>query len=100
MKTSTTFPVFSLLALLAACKPEPATQPPTQPEPPAPVVVAQPQPTPEPALPPAVWPDEPYRATRPTPGPVAELKLPKIESFKLANGLEVFLVPKDRLPTV
>ena len=100
MKTSTTFPVFSLLALLAACKPEPATQPPTQPEPPAPVVVAQPQPTPEPALPPAVWPDEPYRATRPTPGPVAELKLPKIESFKLDNGLEVFLVRNDRLPTV
>lgn len=98
MKTSTTFPVFSLLALLAACKPEAETQPPPQPEPAPPVAV---QPTPAPAPEPVVtWPDEPYRATRPAAGPIAELKLPKVETFKLDNGLEVFLVRNDRLPTV
>lgn len=101
MKNSTTFPVFSLLALLAACKPEPATQPPTQPETPAPVA-AQPVATaPVEAPPPEVtWPDEPFRATRPAAGAVAELKLPQIERFKLDNGLEVYLVRNDRLPTV
>ncbi len=99
MKTTTTLHVSSLLALLVACKPEPATQPPVQPEPaPAPVAVTPaPTPAPEPVV---TWPDEPYRAARPAPAAIAELKLPKIESFKLANGLEVFLVPNDRLPTV
>lgn len=106
MKTSTTFPVFSLLlAATFACKPEPATQaPPTDPllpPPPtgAPVAVA-PTTTPEPAPVVANWPDEPFRASRPTPGPIAELKVPQVENFKLDNGLDVYLVRNDKLPTV
>lgn len=95
MKTATTISLLATAAILAACKPEPATQLPAEPttEP----VVAAPA---EPARPPAVWPDEPFRATRPVAGPVAELTLPQVETFKLASGLEVFLVRNDKLPTV
>lgn len=52
---------------------------------------------PPPAL---VWPDEQFRYERPEPGPIAQLELPKIETFTLANGLEVFLVEQKVLPTV
>ncbi len=55
----------------------------------------------DPAPPAAVtWPDEPFRATRPTPGPVPETPQPKLEQFTLDNGLEVYLVHQDILPTV
>ena len=43
---------------------------------------------------------EPFRLTRPMPRPVADLKLPGLERFTLASGLEVFLVAQDKLPTV
>ena len=75
-----------------------ATQAPTQqPDTTAPVATG---PTQEEAPPPANWPDEPFRGTRPTAGQVAELKLPQVENFKLDNGLDVFLVRNDKLPTV
>ncbi len=77
--------------LLAACRPPPAGP---VPEPTPPPVVA----TPEPSGP--VWPDEPFRAGAPTPGPIPELRLPSVETFKLANGLDVFLVEQTSLPTV
>jgi predicted Zn-dependent peptidase len=47
-----------------------------------------------------VWPDEKYRYDQPAPGPIAELKLPEIESFELENGLKVYLVQQSVLPTV
>ncbi len=46
------------------------------------------------------WPDEPFRAERPQPGPVPETPQPKPEQFTLDNGLEVYLVRQDVLPTV
>ncbi|MCC6622770.1 MAG: insulinase family protein [Deltaproteobacteria bacterium] len=52
------------------------------------------------AAPAGLFPDEPFRATRPTPKPVADLKLPEVERFTLPSGLEVFLVADTRLPTV
>jgi zinc protease len=46
------------------------------------------------------WPDEPFRAERPTPKPIKDVKIPTIETFELANGVEVFLVQQQTLPTV
>ncbi|MCY0994002.1 pitrilysin family protein [Nannocystis sp. ILAH1] len=98
MKTTITLSLLALSAAVAACKPKTATQQPVEQPSTAPVATA-PSDT-EAAPPPANWPDEPFRATRPTPGQVAELKLPQVETFKLDNGLEVYLVRNDKLPTV
>lgn len=94
--TTTTRSRRALLGLAAlglvavACKKPP---PPVTPEPePPPAVVA------EPAAP--VWPDEPFRATRPEPGPLAELTLPKTQRFTLESGVEVYLVEQRTLPTL
>lgn len=46
------------------------------------------------------FPDAPYRAQQPTAGPPTALRLPKVETFALANGLEVQLVRRPTLPTV
>lgn len=40
------------------------------------------------------------RSVRPAPRPIAELELPKVERFTLANGLEVFLLGNATLPVV
>lgn len=105
MKTiQKTIPWCVLLAAMA-CKPEPATVTPVEATP-QPVAVGPeaPSTTPTPAAeappPTLVWPNEAFRAARPTPGAVAELKLPGVENFKLDNGLDVYLVRNDRLPTV
>ncbi|MFZ6185673.1 M16 family metallopeptidase [Nannocystis pusilla] len=98
MKTTITLSLLALSAAVAACKPKTATQQPVEQPSTAPVATA-PSDT-EAAPRPANWPDEPYRATRPTAGQVAELKLPQVETFKLDNGLEVYLVRNDKLPTV
>ncbi|KIG16724.1 peptidase, M16 family protein [Enhygromyxa salina] len=46
------------------------------------------------------WPDEPFRAERPTPKPIKNVTIPKVETFELDNGVEVFLVQQQTLPTV
>jgi zinc protease len=74
---------------LLACKPT------TVPIDPEPVAVGNPKGTPA-----VVWPDEPFRAKRPTPKPIANVPIPSIQTFTLANGLEVFLVQQQTLPTV
>ncbi len=84
--------LLSLALLFVACRPAPVQTPPV--EPPPPVVVT----TPAAASP--RWPDEPYRARIPGPRAIAELKLPGVETFTLANGLEVYLVQQNKLPTV
>lgn len=86
---------FLPLALLLACKPATTTNP----DGPGP---GGPGPGPGPGGSPAnvTWPDEPYRATIPAPGAIAELKLPGVENFKLDSGLEVYLVRQTKLPTV
>ncbi|MFO7565397.1 MAG: pitrilysin family protein [Enhygromyxa sp.] len=77
------------LALAPACKREESTVP------------DQVQtPTVEPDVAEVEWPDEPFRAERPTPKPIQDVKIPGIETFTLDNGLEVFLVQQATLPTV
>ena len=49
---------------------------------------------------PVAWPDEPFRSERPTPKPIASVEIPTIETFTLDNGVEVFLVQQQTLPTV
>jgi zinc protease len=46
------------------------------------------------------WPDEAFRAERPTPKPIKNVTIPTIETFELDNGVEVFLVQQQTLPTV
>lgn len=52
------------------------------------------------AKPAVEWPDEPFRAKRPAAKPIADVPIPSIESFTLDNGLEVYLVQQQTLPTV
>ena len=62
-----------------------------------------PEPKPEAAEPEAaepVWPDEEFRATRPTPKPIKDTPIPEIETFELSNGMKVYLVQQKTLPTV
>jgi hypothetical protein len=80
-----------LALLFTACKPA-NTQ--------APLTTEPPPPTDTVAAAPVSWPDEPFRAQAPAARPIAELKLPSVETFKLANGLEVYLVQQNKLPTV
>lgn len=87
--------ILSAALLLAACRPAPTTTPPPGGDAGG---VPGGTTTPPPAA--VTWPDEPYRAAAPAPGPIAELKLPSVETFKLDNGLEVFLVRQTKLPTV
>jgi len=46
------------------------------------------------------WPDEPFRAERPEPKPIKDVPIPSIETFELDNGVEVYLVQQQTLPTV
>lgn len=80
----------------------PAGPAPVQPEspPPAEPVVAKPLPPAEPEPPELVFPDEEFRAQRPTVAATRPFKQPKVERFKLANGIEVYLVARHELPTV
>jgi zinc protease len=48
----------------------------------------------------SLYPDEPWRAMPPAPGPAPALVLPVPESFQLANGLTVLLNSRKGLPTV
>lgn len=48
-----------------------------------------------------VFPDEPFRATQPPPGPPRPFRLPGVTRFLLdPHGVEVFLVERRTLPTV
>ncbi|MEZ4380178.1 MAG: pitrilysin family protein [Nannocystaceae bacterium] len=80
-----------VVSAAGGCKAPAETEPPP---------VAAPAPAPAPEATGPVWPDEPFRAEQPAPGPFAELQLPAIKTFTLGSDLEVFLVSQDRLPTV
>jgi predicted Zn-dependent peptidase len=83
-------PGLGLLALASlACKPEPTTSPGD----------GQGGTTSE-VRAPVEWPNEPFRAERPKPKPIAEVTIPEIERFTLASGVQVFLVQQQTLPTV
>jgi predicted Zn-dependent peptidase len=74
---------------MTACERDAATVDPDS----KPVDIAVSDPAPE-------WPDEAFRAERPTPKPIKDVTIPKIETFELDSGLEVFLVQQQTLPTV
>ncbi len=65
----------------------------TTPVPPPPPAVAAKQDAP-------VFPDEPWRTARPRPGEPRPMQLPEIQSFKLKNGIDVYLVERHELPTL
>ena len=54
----------------------------------------------EPVIAAVEWPDEPFRAERPKPKPIQAISIPGIESFALDNGMQVYLVQQQTLPTV
>lgn len=96
----------ALCAAVLACGGPSKTVVPTdstiKPQPGDPVEGAQPAEPTEPAAAPAelVFPDEEFRAQPPQAGEPRPLKPPTIERFKLANGIEVYLVERHELPTV
>jgi len=47
-----------------------------------------------------VFPEEEFRAQQPASGKMSAFRVPKIERFALANGIEVYLVERHQLPTV
>jgi zinc protease len=67
---------------------------------PAPASAPVPAPAPEPASPELVFPDEPFRAQQPPAGAVRPFKTPKLERFKLKNGVSVYLIERHTLPIV
>ncbi|MEZ4400615.1 MAG: pitrilysin family protein [Kofleriaceae bacterium] len=63
--------------------------------PPPPVIPTQ---TAQPQL--LTFPDEPFRATQPPATAPRPFQLPKVQTFKLANGLQVYLVEQHALPII
>jgi zinc protease len=89
-----TFPVPALvpalvLALVAACGPKPA---------PAPIPLKPPPPKAPP--PPDAWNGRSDLIAVPAPRMPGPVELPKLEEFKLGNGLAVYIVRSTRLPVV
>ncbi len=89
----------SLAAFLAACGPKPTPAP-------IPVLpgdgdehVAKPPVVTKPAIP-DPWAGKTDLIAPPVAKPAAAVELPAIESYKLANGLQVHVVKNDRLPVV
>lgn len=66
----------------------------------SPTPTRTPQPTVVPTLPERITPDAEFRAERPTPEPDPKFEVPKVQRFKLANGLPVILASDDKLPLV
>ena len=59
-----------------------------------------PGPEPETPVTPLVFPDEPFRATRPAPTATAAFQLPRPETFQLPSGMQVYLVERRTVPNV
>ena len=108
---SRSFALVLVASVAAGCGPGPTARPPTpMPQPPVvaePTPVPPPPPTPEPA--PVTqsaqpqeltFPDEPFRAEQPKAGPPRPFRLPKVQTFKLKNGITVYLVEQHTLPIV
>ena len=95
MTTTMRNAIFTAALLLVACRPATTTTPQNGDAPPPQI-----GPDGQPVAQTMTWPDEPYRATAPAAAPIAELKLPSVETFELDNGLEVYLVRQNKLPTV
>jgi zinc protease len=88
-----------LLLALIACGPKPAPAPiPVLPGDGDANVAKPPTPTKPSANDP--WAGRTDLIAAPTPKPAAPVELPAIESYKLANGLQVHVVKSDRLPIV
>lgn len=82
---------------IASAAPEPVVVPVAE------VPAAEPAPAPlppEPEPPTLTFPEEPFRAALPKAGAPRSLQQPKLVTFRLKNGIEVFLVERHELPTV
>jgi zinc protease len=88
------------LAIVAACGPKPGPQPPV-PTLPSDGTAHTAQPPAAPEAPKVVdaWADH-QLISPPAAKPPAKVDLPGIQEFKLANGLDVFVVKSERLPVV
>ncbi|MBL9019024.1 MAG: insulinase family protein, partial [Myxococcales bacterium] len=91
--------LIALSCVLAACGPKPAPAP-------VPVLpgdgdanVAKPPAGKAPVAPDA-WSGRTDLIKAPAPKPPAAVELPQIDEYKLANGLQVYVVKSDRLPVV
>ncbi len=84
--------VLAIVTAQIACAPNQASQAPPQP--------ASTTPADATASAVAPWPEEDYRQRRPTPRPVKDFVFPSVQRFTLDNGIDVFLVKQDKLPTV
>jgi len=91
--------LLAALAALAACGPKPAPAPiPMLPGDGDAHVVKPPPAKPPTAVDP--WTGRNDLIVPPAPAPPAAVELPKIEEYKLSNGLAVYVVKSDRLPVV
>jgi predicted Zn-dependent peptidase len=75
--------------------PIPVAEPVTPPPPPEPVIVTQ---TAQPQE--LTFPDEPFRAARPTASAPRPFRLPQVQTFKLKSGVSVYLIEQHTLPIV
>ncbi|MEO8700078.1 MAG: pitrilysin family protein [Kofleriaceae bacterium] len=102
------FPLIVALAMFA-CGPSPRPEPaaprppdpmanPTQPEAPMPLPATFPTQTATPQE--LAFPTEDFRAQQPAAGAPRQLKLPKMKTFALKNGVKVYLVEQHTLPIV
>jgi zinc protease len=106
---------FAVIAFVVACsgpsKPDTTAPAPVTPVDPTPAATPTPQPKPEapvqpikvvqPATPQELaFPEEKFRAEQPKPGAPRPFRLPKMKPFKLASGIQVYLVEQHVLPIV
>lgn len=80
-----------------------ATNPPAVEQPkaePPPAVVSAPIPPPSARPQELTFPSEAFRAKQPQPAKPRPLQIPDIKTFKMANGITVYLVQSDKLPVV
>lgn len=110
MNRARSTPLLLAAALVAsACGPRPAPVPASPPPVPGPVAVDEPAPPPTPEPAPVTqsaqpqeltFPDEPFRAEQPAAGAPRPFNLPEVQTFKLDNGIAVYLVEQHTLPIV
>ena len=86
--------------LIAACGPKPAPLPVPKLPGDGDANVAKPPPAPVHSAEDDPWMGKTDLLAPPAPKKPAKMELPHIENFKLANGLDVFVIQSDRLPVV
>jgi zinc protease len=88
------------ITLIAACGPKPAPLPVPKLPGDGDANVAKPPPAPPKPVVDDPWEGKTDLISAPAPKKPAKIELPKIDNFKLANGLDVYVISSDRLPLV